>query len=247
MAGKILVVDDEPQIAEILERYLADEDFTVVTAHDGLAAVETFKTERPDLVILDLKLPGLSGVDVFHRLRAHADTPIIMLTARAEEVDRVLGLELGADDYIVKPFSPREVVARVKTVLRRLERSLPPAPARVSSAAAGSAGRRLVIGRLEIDTEEHVVTVDGREVNLTPTEFRILEILAAHPGRTFTRTHLLDQAKGEDLEVFERTLDRHIANVRRKIEADPSNPRYLLTVFGVGYKMAKDPNAQSES
>ena len=243
---KILVVDDEPRIVEVLERYLADEGFVVSKAHDGISAVKDFKTQRPDLVLLDLKLPGMSGLDVFQHMRAEANTPIIMLTSRTDEVDRILGLELGADDYITKPFSPREVVARVKTVLRRLAQSQSPVwfngPATASSAQAPAQrdpSRRIIVGSLEIDLDDHEVRVDGREAALTPTEFRILEVLAQHPGRTFSRAQLLDKAKAENLEVFDRTLDRHIANLRHKIESEPGNPKYVLTVFGVGYKMAK--------
>ena len=242
---KILIVDDEPKIVEVLEHYLVDEGFEVNRAYDGKAAVQLFKETQPDCVILDLKLPGMSGLDVFHLMRADADTPILMLTSRTAEVDRILGLELGADDYISKPFSPREVVARVKTVLRRLDHSLPrQSIAAPAATLANDSPRRVTIGGLQIRPDEHEVVVDGREIALTPTEFRILEVLAEHPGRTFTRSQLLDRAKGENLEVFDRTLDRHIANLRHKIEAEPSNPRYVLTVFGVGYKMAKHPEAQ---
>jgi DNA-binding response OmpR family regulator len=242
-ARKILLVDDEPKITEVLEKYLVDEGFTVFKAHDGPAAIERFTAQRPDLVILDLRLPGMSGIDVFHVMRAEADTPILMLTSRTEEVDRIIGLELGADDYITKPFSPREVVARVKTVLRRLEHAMP-RPANGPAAGAQQArSRGISVGALHIDPDEHEVTVDGKTVSLTPTEFRILEVLAAQPGRTFTRTQLLDKARAENLEVFDRTLDRHIANLRHKIEPEPGNPKYVLTVFGVGYKMSKNPGS----
>jgi len=247
---RILIVDDEPKIVEVLERYLTDEGFVVDKAHDGISAVESFRAGRPDLVILDLKLPGISGLDAFHEMRAHGDTPIIMLTSRSDEVDRVIGLELGADDYITKPFSPREVVARVKTVLRRLAHANaqsgngPVASSARPADAARSTGR-IVVGALEIDPQDHEVRIEGHEVGLTPTEFRILEVLAQHPGRTFTRAQLLDHAKAEDLDVFDRTLDRHIANLRHKIEPEPGHPRYILTVFGVGYKMAKVPEPSS--
>jgi DNA-binding response OmpR family regulator len=242
-ARKILLVDDEPKITEVLEKYLADEGFTVFKAHDGPAAIEGFTGQRPDLVILDLRLPGMSGIDVFHAMRAEADTPILMLTSRTEEVDRIIGLELGADDYITKPFSPREVVARVKTVLRRLEHAMPRAANGPAAGARQERGRSISVGALHIDLDEHEVTVDGKTVSLTPTEFRILEVLAAQPGRTFTRTQLLDTARAENLEVFDRTLDRHIANLRHKIEPEPGNPKYVLTVFGVGYKMSKNPGS----
>ena len=243
---RILIVDDEPQIAEVLEQYLLDEGFVIDKAHDGVGAVAAFKTKRPDLVILDLKLPGISGLDAFRQMRAETDTPIIMLTSRTDEVDRIIGLELGADDYITKPFSPREVVARVKTVLRRLAHALADngaAPSATSSgqAAAPPPAGSIVVGGLAIDPDDHEVHVEGREVDLTPTEFRILEVLAQNPGRTFTRAQLLDRAKAENLDVFDRTLDRHIANLRHKIEPEPGNPTYILTVFGVGYKMARAP------
>jgi two-component system response regulator ResD len=240
---RILIVDDEPKIIEVLEKYLADEGFVVSQALDGASAVESFQTNRPALVILDLKLPGMSGLEAFRQMRAEADVPMIMLTSRTDEVDRVLGLELGADDYITKPFSPREVVARVKTILRRA------AQGQASDNGRPSAGRALslvVVGALEIDPVEHEVRIDGRAIALTPTEFRILEALAQHPGRTFSRAQLLDRAKAENLEVFDRTLDRHIANLRHKIEAEPASPKYILTVFGVGYKMTKTHESGSK-
>ncbi len=234
---KILVVDDEPQIVEIVERYLGDEGFTVCHAFDGAQAVAAHDAELPDLIILDLKMPVMNGMDAFRAIRARSGVPIIMLTSRGDEVDKIVGLELGADDYITKPFSPREVVARVKTVLRRGgDRS--DASGAGEPAAAAEATMR--IGALEIDPREHEVRLDGTPVALTPTEFRILEVLGANQGRTFTRAQLLDQVKGDDLEIFDRTLDRHIANLRHKIEADAGKPRYIMTVFGVGYKMSKN-------
>jgi len=228
----VLVVDDEPQIVEVLERYLSDEGFIVHKAYDGAAAVRAAAGEKPNLILLDLKLPGMNGYEVFREIRNGSAVPIIMLTSRGEEVDRVVGLELGADDYITKPFSPREVVARIKAVLRR---------AQAQAATASSLEHTTVIrnGEIEIDPQDHEVRVRGTVVTLTPTEFRILELLAANPGRTFTRAQLLDKIKGDELEIYDRTLDRHVANLRHKIEADPANPRYVVTVFGVGYKMAK--------
>jgi len=239
----VLIVDDERQIVEVLERYLADEGFGVQCAYDGLAAVEAVKQRQPDLVLLDLKMPGMNGLEAFRQIRSYGDVPIIMLTSRTDEVDKILGLELGADDYIGKPFSPREVVARVKSVLRRAS-----ADVAQHATSDGSAGPRtgrasrnaiLRVGDLHLDPDAHEVRIDGREINLTPTEFRILEVLAENPGRTFTRSQLLDKTKAESLEVFDRTLDRHIANLRHKLERDPAHPQYVLTVFGVGYKMAK--------
>lgn len=234
---KILVVDDEPQIVEVLEKYLTDEGFTVRSAFDGAQAVQLQQSELPDLIVLDLKMPVMHGFDAFREIRSRSDVPIIMLTSRGEEVDRVVGLELGADDYIAKPFSPREVVARVKTVLRRAGGgSSAPHP---NSQATMTAPMR--IGDLEIDSVEHEVRLRGQPVHLTPTEFKILEVLFTSPGRTFTRTQLLDQVKGDDLEIFDRTLDRHIANLRHKIEEDPTKPHYVVTVFGIGYKLSKSP------
>jgi two-component system, OmpR family, alkaline phosphatase synthesis response regulator PhoP len=233
---KILIVDDEPQIVEIVERYLSDEGFSVCRAFDGAQAVAVQESEQPDLVVLDLKMPVMNGMDAFRAIRAHSGVPIIMLTSRGDEVDKIVGLELGADDYITKPFSPREVVARVKTVLRRAGDGAAEAadvPAKLDAA--------VTIGDLIIDSREHEVRMHGEPIGLTPTEFRILEVLAANPGRTFTRAQLLDQVKGDDLEIFDRTLDRHIANLRHKIETDASKPRYIVTVFGVGYKMSKTP------
>ena len=231
---RVLVVDDEPQIVEIVERYLSDDGFEVAHAFDGVEAIKAFENAKPDLIVLDLTMPVMSGLEVFHEIRTRSPIPIIMLTSRADEVDRVVGLELGADDYITKPFSPREVVARVKTVLRRAGDGVsqgaqpPPPPLAVR------------IGDLEIDSQEHEVRLRGEALQLTPTEFRILEVLAGSPGRTFTRTQLLDQVKGDELEIFDRTLDRHIANLRHKIEEDAAKPKFILTVFGVGYKMAKN-------
>lgn len=232
---RILIVDDEEQIVKILERYFVDEGFSVSAALDGDAAVEAARSERPDLILLDLKLPKRSGLDVFNAVRADSDVPVIILTSRADEVDRVVGLELGADDYIVKPFSPREVVARVKAVLRRANG----ARSAVVQPGEGSASESIVLGDLEVSLRDHDVHVAGRPIALTPTEFTILRIMAEQPGRTFTRAQLLDRARADNLDVYERTLDRHIANLRHKIESDPAKPRYIETVFGVGYKMPK--------
>ncbi|HLJ83852.1 MAG TPA: response regulator transcription factor [Candidatus Eremiobacteraceae bacterium] len=227
---KVLLVDDEAQIVEVLDRYLTDEGFIIVHAHDGLQAIEAFRSEHPDLIILDLNMPGLSGLDAFKIIREESRVPVIMLTSRVDEVDRVVGLELGADDYVTKPFSPREVAARVKAVLRRS-----------GASADHDREQEIAVGELRISTRDHEVRVAGRAAEVTATEFRILEILAEQPGRTFTRTQLLDRVKSGELEIFDRTLDRHIANLRRKVEPEPSNPRYILTVIGVGYKMAKNP------
>ena len=225
----VLLVEDEAPLADVLEQYLKDEGFSVLRAADGPTAVELHGKHHPDLILLDLNLPGYPGTEVLRRVRAERDVPIIMLTARTNEVDRVVGLELGADDYVGKPYSPREVVARAKTVLRRSERH--DTPARASSE------RR--VGGLTIDAIAHEVRVDGNPVTLTPTQFRILEVLAEHVGQTLTRDQLLQRVSA-DGDVYDRTLDRHIANLRARIESDPANPRYIVTVFGIGYKMV-DP------
>ena len=221
----ILVVDDELKITRLLRDYLQQAGFRVVTAADGPAALTVARAERPDMIVLDLGLPGLDGLDVTRTLRRSSDVPIIMLTARAEEADRIVGLELGADDYLVKPFSPKELVARVRAVLRRVD----------ASVAAPDLVRA---GNLEIDTVKRTVTVDGRAIDLTPTEFELLIHMARSPGRVFTRSQLLDALHGVAFESYERAIDAHVKNLRRKLEPDPGHPKYLLTVYGVGYKYA---------
>lgn len=227
MAKKILVVEDEKKLVAILKGYLEQAGFSVVTASDGEQALAMFRHEKPALVLLDLNLPKLDGLDVCRALRKESNVPIIMVTARVEEADRLIGLELGADDYITKPFSPREVVARVRAVLRRAEGE----PARTET---------LVAGDLTLDLAKHSVRLKDREIELTPTEFDLLTVLMQNPGRAFTRLQLLDRVQGEAFEGYERTIDAHIKNLRQKIERDPKNPRYILTVFGVGYKFAED-------
>jgi two-component system response regulator RegX3 len=222
---RVLLVDDEPALLDVLEQYLRDEGFEVVRAGDGPAALDAFTRESPDIVVLDLNLPGFPGTEVLRRIRAIRDVPIIVLTARVHEVDRVVGLELGADDYVGKPFSPREVVARVKSVLRRTERRDRSVPSHHKQ-----------VGAIAIDTLAHEVRVDGKLVTLTPTQFKILDVLVSHVGQTLTRDQLLERVSA-DGDVFDRTLDRHIANLRARVESDPSIPRYIVTVFGVGYKM----------
>ena len=229
----ILAVDDEPALLDVLEAYLRDEGFEVLRALDGRAAVDIALAERPDLVLLDLNLPVLSGLDAFREIRAQLDVPVIMLTARGAEVDRVVGLELGADDYVSKPYSPREVVARVKTVLRRFAATAEPGA--VPRRAARDVRR---VGEITIDLTGHEVLRDGEPIKLTPTEYRLICIFADHPGQVFTRDHLIELISSDGGEVFDRTLDRHIANLRAKIETDPQRPRYVLTVYGVGYKLA---------
>jgi DNA-binding response OmpR family regulator len=228
---KILVVDDEDALAEVLEAYLVNEGFEVIRAADGRSAVDLALAERPDLVLLDLNLPKLPGLDAFREIRAQADIPVIMVTARGGEVDRVVGLELGADDYVSKPYSPREVVARVKSVLRR-QRPV------ASSVATRPAHDVVRIGDLAIDRTAHEVTRAGSTIKLTPTEYRLLGIFVDHPGQVFARDHLIELLSNDGGDVFDRTLDRHVANLRAKIEVDVQHPQYVITVYGVGYKMA---------
>lgn len=227
MAKKILVVEDEKKLVAVLKGYLEQAGFSVVTASDGEQALTVFRHEKPALVLLDLNLPKLDGLDVCRALRKESNVPIIMVTARVEEADRLIGLELGADDYITKPFSPREVVARVRAVLRRAEGE----PTRAEILTAGD---------LTLDLAKHSARLKDREIELTPTEFDLLTVLMQNPGRAFTRLQLLDRVQGEAFEGYERTIDAHIKNLRQKIERDPKNPRYILTVFGVGYKFAED-------
>jgi len=220
----ILVVDDEPKITQLVRDYLERAGFAVRSARDGPEALMRARTDRPDLVVLDLGLPGLDGFDVTRRLRRDSTVPIIMLTARDDESDTLVGLELGADDYMTKPFSPRELVARVRAVLRR---QLPQAAADVLRA-----------GDLTLDLPRMRVEVEGRQVDLTTTEFQLLSAMARQPGRIFTRSQLLDAIHGVAFDSYERAIDAHVKNIRRKIEPNPRTPRYLLTVYGVGYKLA---------
>lgn len=227
MSKKILVVDDEKKIVNVVRGYLEQAGFGVVTASNGKQALVVFRHEKPNLVLLDLNLPEMDGLDVARTIRKEASVPIIMLTARVEETDRLIGLELGADDYIVKPFSPREVVARVRAVLRRVE-------------GETVASQVLTAGELALDLEKHSVMKRNKPIDLTPTEFDLLATLMQNPGRAFTRMQLLDRVQGETYEGYERTVDAHIKNLRQKIGDDPQAPRYILTVFGVGDKLAGD-------
>ena len=230
----ILVVDDERKIVRLVSDYLEANGFRVVTAHDGQTALAQFRYERPDLVILDLNLPAMDGLDVARTIRQERNTPIIMLTARVEETDRIVGLELGADDYVSKPFSPRELVARVRAVLRRTS-SQAPSQAPVHA------------GDLTIDPAMRTVSRDGEDIDLTTTEFDLLLVLARTPGRVFSRSELLDRVQGMSFEGYERTIDVHIKNLRKKIEPDPRHPRYILTVYGAGYRLAADLSHPQES
>jgi DNA-binding response OmpR family regulator len=220
---RILVVDDEPKIVQLVRDYLERAGFAVSTARDGREALMRARHERPDLILLDLGLPELDGLEVTRRLRRDSGVPIIMLTARDDETDKVIGLELGADDYVTKPFSPRELAARVRAVLRR---------------HAGDAQADVVhAGDLILDVPRIRAEVAGRVVTLTATEFQLLTAMARQPGRVFTRSQLLDAIHGVAFESYERAIDAHVKNIRRKIEPDPRAPRYLLTVYGVGYRL----------
>jgi len=222
---EILVVDDEPRIAEICRDYLQRAGFKVITAATGEDALTLARTRRPDLIVLDLRLPRMDGLDVTRALRKQSNVPIIMLTARVEESDKLIGLELGADDYLTKPFSPRELVARVRAVFRRID--IGP-------------GQSDVIRALDVtlDVPRMQVRVGRRSIDLTSTEFELLATMMRQPGRVFTRSQLLDAIRGVEVESFDRAIDAHVKNLRRKIEPDPHNPRYVLTVYGVGYKFA---------
>jgi len=223
MNETILVVDDEERLVSLVRAYLAQEGFHVVTAHDGREALFAARQAKPDLIILDLMMPEMDGWEFIRLHHKERDTPIILLTARVEETDKVLGLELGADDYITKPFSPRELVARVRAVLRRAQKE--PAEADVLRA-----------DNLALDRTAHRVTVAGEMVDLTPSEFDLLATLMSTPGRAFSRMELLDRLQGDAYEGYERTVDVHVKNLRAKIEEDPRNPRYIETVYGVGYR-----------
>jgi two-component system, OmpR family, alkaline phosphatase synthesis response regulator PhoP len=221
----VLVVEDEIEIARVVRDYLRNAGFEVIVVGDGGSAVASVRSAKPDLLVLDLGLPGRDGLDVAREIRRWSDTPIVMLTARGDETDRIVGLEIGADDYVVKPFSPKELVARVRAVLRRTR-----------TAARGDEVVRA--GDVEIDTAKMRVSVGGTQVDLTPTEFQLLATLAREPGRVFTRSQLLDAVHGVAIESYERAIDAHVKNIRRKIEPEPGSPRYVVTVNGVGYRFA---------
>jgi DNA-binding response OmpR family regulator len=227
MTARILVAEDDPKQANLVRVYLEREGHSVLVVGDGRAALEQARARRPDLLVLDVMMPAVNGLDVCRVLRAESAVPILLLTARSTEDDVLLGLDIGADDYITKPYSPRELVARVRALLRR--------------AGAVAAGTRSVlsVGDLEIDTARFEVRVGGRPVVLTAKEFGILEVLAAEPGRVFTRSQIIDRAFGFDQYVLERTVDAHVMNLRRKIERDPAEPRYVQTVYGRGYRLAE--------
>jgi len=225
---KIILVDDEPEILTLVRDYLSREGFTVLTALNGNEGMRLIEHEKPDLVLLDWMLPGMSGLEMCKHLRETSTIPIIMLTAKSEEIDRVLGLEFGADDYIVKPFSLRELAARIKTVLRRS-----------SGVVQENNSSILIRGELNIDVTSHKVSKRGQELSLTPTEFNILHLLATRPGTVYSRLQLLRQAMGEEYLYYERSIDTHVSNLRKKVEDNPSDPKYVETVFGVGYRFGE--------
>ncbi|WP_439673590.1 response regulator transcription factor [Embleya sp. MST-111070] len=226
MCAHVLVAEDDEKQAELVRLYLEREGHVVTVVHDGRDAIDAARTGQPDILVLDVMMPRVDGLDVTRVLRRESELPILMLTARSTEDDLLLGLDLGADDYLTKPYSPRELMARVRTLLRRGARPAPPDPV-------------LRVGGLSVDPVRHEVAADGRRVDCTPGEFRILEALITEPGRVYTRQQLLDRAHGFDRYVTVRTVDVHIMNLRRKVEADPRRPTYLVTVFGVGYKLAE--------
>jgi DNA-binding response OmpR family regulator len=227
MAKTILLVDDEERLIGLLKAYLRQEGFRVVTAVNGREALFVARQEKPDLIVLDLMMPELDGYDFLRHYRRESDAPVIMLTARLEETDKVLGLELGADDYVTKPFSPRELTARIRAVLRRAGQPLAePDILRAADVALDRVGRSVKVG--------------DQKVELTPTEFDLLAALMSYPGRAYSRLELLERIQGHDYEGYERAVDAHIKNLRAKIEPDPRNPRYIETVFGVGYRFAAE-------
>lgn len=227
MSKTVMMVDDQPNIRTLVEMYLTQEGFRVVSAANGREALFLARQEKPDLIILDLMMPEMDGHDFIRAHRKERNTPVIMLTAKVEEYDRVVGLELGADDYVTKPFSPRELAARVRAVLRRLEREF-------------AEGEVIRVGEVTLDEPMHRVLVRDQPIDLTPTEFDLLTILMRTPGRTFSRWELLERLQGDAIEGVERTIDVHVRNLRAKMEADPRQPRYIETVYGVGYRFAQE-------
>lgn len=228
---RILVVDDDQSIVKVVRSYLEQAGYDVRSAHDGESALHAMRSERPDLVVLDLMLPDRDGWEITRIVRGDAalrTTPIIMLTARVEDTDKIVGLELGADDYMTKPFNAREIVARVRALLRR------------ASFAQDAPAQTLRTGALALDVDQHLLTVDEKPVDLTRTEFTLLHILMANPGHTFTRDELLEKCMGYAYEGMGRTLDTHMSNLRKKIELDPSKPLYIQTVYGVGYRLMRE-------
>ena len=233
----VLVVDDDPNVVELARLYLERDGYRVLTALDGIVGLGTAREERPDLVVLDVMLPRLNGLDICRALREESQVPIIMLTARVEEDDRLSGLELGADDYVTKPFSPRELAARVRAVLRRSARK-----------GADNDSSVLSSGHITLDHKARRVTLGGKELRLTPTEFRLLALLMRHPGRTFTRDEIIDRVLNDDFDGFDRTVDAHVSSFRRKLGAiDLDTAKLVQTVYGIGYRFAPSPGVNSSS
>lgn len=225
--SKILIIEDEQELVKVLRSYLEKENFSVLSAYRGDTGYSLWEKENPDLVLLDLNLPGMNGLDIAREIRQKAQTPLIMITARVEEADQLVGLEIGADDYITKPFSPRIVVAKVRALLRRAQADrMPP--------------KNLTLGDVEIDIDAHTVTKSGSFIELTPTEFDLLRTLASQPGRAFSRKQLLEATQEVAYEGYERSIDTHIKNLRAKIEPDPHSPTYIETVFGIGYRANRE-------
>jgi DNA-binding response OmpR family regulator len=228
MSRKILIADDEQHILDTVGAYLKAEGYHVLTVRDGREALFTFRHEQPDLVILDVMMPEMNGWEAARMIRRESDVPLLFLTARVDDIDQITGLEIGADDYVTKPFSPRVVVARVRALLRR-------------ASGEGAVENPIYrVGNLELNQETHIATRDGQRIDLTPSEFALLQTLIARPGRVFTRMELLDIVQGEAYAAYERTIDVHVKNLRTKIEDDPRDPRYIETVYGVGYRMRPD-------
>ena len=222
MAGKrVLVVDDDVKTVELIKLYLNRDGYRVLTAYDGVDALRLARDSHPDLIVLDLMLPGIDGLEICQTIRDESDVPIIMLTARTTDEDKLAGLGLGADDYVTKPFSPKELAARIRAVLRRLPGERGP--------------EEIKRGELTVNFLNHSATLDGRPLNLSPTEFKLLGALVKEPGRVLSRAQLIEEALGYDFEGFDRTMDVHILNLRRKLEADPRHPKYIKTIYGVGY------------
>lgn len=230
MKQTILIVDDHASVRTLVSDYLGEQGYSVLTASDGNEGLLVARRARPDLVLLDIMMPGLDGLGFLQAYRRDHSGPVILLTARVEETDKVVGLELGADDYITKPFGMKELLARVRAALRR-----------AAVAQQPQADERLVVGELVLDRATYSVTAEGRPVSLTPSEFTLLGVLMAAPGRVFTREQLLEQLQGNTYEGVERTIDVHIRNLRRKVERDPAHPRYIETVFGAGYRCSAQP------
>ncbi|MDF2634892.1 MAG: two component transcriptional regulator, winged helix family [Pelosinus sp.] len=223
----VLIVDDDIKLVTLLQTYFEKDGCLTYTAGNGLDALQIVREYKPDIMVLDLMLPGLNGLDVCRKIRNDNDIPIIMLTARDEERDRLVGLEIGADDYVTKPFSPKEVVARARAILRRANKAV-------------SRSQTIVAGRLVIDLERHQVSKGGERLELTPTEFKILELLAGNAGRVYSRLQIVEHTQGYTFEGYERTIDAHIKNLRRKVEDNPKEPQYIQTIYGIGYKFASE-------